>query len=118
MLKISIFVAIALGLTACDNSLSKAEIAKEKKREERYERKEAMAAEAKATCRRNMGSCSLDETCDTGIQLRIEGVPDRSREIENCKARWNAATSRERGAAQCEQLTSKMLYDICISDLR
>lgn len=112
MLKMSLIVAIALGISACDNNY-KADL---DRHQIEFDRERAKNAEAKAACRRNMGSCSLSETCSIGLQFR--DAPDRSREVQNCETQWNAATSRERGAAYCEQFTSKMLYDECVRDLR
>lgn len=115
MLKPCIFLTITFGLAGCENNNSNQDAVLNQ-----LKRQEALQAEAKATCRRNMGSCSLSDTCSSGLQINVVGrtTPDNSRDTENCESRWNAATSRERGAVQCEKLTSKMLYDECVRDLR
>lgn len=115
MLKICILVVIALGLTACEEDNS------HKERVSQYHKDEALKEKAKANCRRDMGSCSLNDTCSNGMQQIIaigRTIPDTSKDDENCETQWNAATSRQRGAAKCEKLTSKMLYDECVRDLR
>lgn len=92
MLKISIFVAIALGLAACDNNnVSNLDgIAK------KIGEQETRDTAARASCRRNMGSCSLSATCGKGFQVQVAGKStlDTSRDDETCEAKWNAATSR------------------------
>ena len=86
MLKICFCVALVLALGACGPDYEK-----EMRRQDKLN---AAKDKIKDDCRRDLGSCTLYDTCG-GLQLNIEGqaAPD-IRIKQDCEARWHAATSR------------------------